>query len=123
MDLQPDGHRAVVTGAATGSGRATAEHLAAGGCPVAALDIDVTACQRQLRELEEAAGKLAGSVIALPADLSRAAGGSEGAAQATEALRVLDIAVNHVRSGAGRTDITMTTAARAQTIAAQEAAS
>ena len=92
MDLGLQDRKAIVTGAAMGIGRATAEALGQEGCTVAALDIDETALK-----------ELAGAIIAVPADLSSADGCSTAATAALDALGGLDILVNNVGSGAVRT--------------------
>lgn len=60
------GATAVVTGAASGQGRAVARRLAGEGAQVAALDIDQTGLDQLMGEIEEAGGR----GLALPADVS-----------------------------------------------------
>jgi len=93
MDLELNGRRAIVTGAALGIGRATVEELAREGCRVAALDIDETA----LKELATPH-----TIVPVTADLSTAEGCAAAAAAALEALGGVDILVNNVGSGAVR---------------------
>lgn len=92
MDLELNGRRALVTGAGTGIGKATAEALASEGVHVAALDID----KKALGELAAGAGGGAGTIHPVPADLSTARGCADGAAASVEALGGLDILVNNV---------------------------
>ena len=82
MNLQ--GQVAVVTGAASGLGRATAEALAAEGAVVAMLDLDATA-------LDAAARAVGGRAFAL--DVTDAAA-AEAALSAIEALGPLRVLVN-----------------------------
>ncbi|HEX6499708.1 MAG TPA: SDR family NAD(P)-dependent oxidoreductase [Micromonosporaceae bacterium] len=60
------GHTAVITGAASGIGRALALRLSAAGCPVAIADIDD-------RGLKETAATLRGPVLSQPLDVRDAA--------------------------------------------------
>jgi NAD(P)-dependent dehydrogenase (short-subunit alcohol dehydrogenase family) len=94
VDLELNGRRALVTGAGTGIGKATAEALAAEGAHVAALDID----EKALSELSAGAG----SLTPIPADLSTAQGCAKGTQAALDALDGLDILVNNVGAGAVR---------------------
>ncbi|MCX4703220.1 SDR family NAD(P)-dependent oxidoreductase [Streptomyces sp. NBC_01373] len=95
MDLELTGRRALVTGAGTGIGRATAEALAAEGCHVTALDID----EKALAELKSQG---AGSITPVQVDLSTADGCRVGTVTALENLGGLDILVNNVGAGAVR---------------------
>jgi NAD(P)-dependent dehydrogenase (short-subunit alcohol dehydrogenase family) len=60
------GRGAIVTGAASGIGRATAERLAAEGARVALLDVH----EEALREVEGAIGAAGGEALAIPCDVS-----------------------------------------------------
>ena len=61
-----DGLTAVVTGAASGQGRAVARRLAGEGAQVAALDMDREGLDELMAEIEQAGG----GGLALPADVS-----------------------------------------------------
>jgi 3-oxoacyl-[acyl-carrier protein] reductase len=81
-----DGKRALVTGAARGIGRATAERLAGEGARVALVDIDSDA-------LAEAASALPSDALALVADVRDEAALRGAVERATSALDGLDVVV------------------------------
>jgi NAD(P)-dependent dehydrogenase (short-subunit alcohol dehydrogenase family) len=83
MDIE--GHAAIVTGAASGMGAATARHLAARGARVAVLDLDHEAAQA----VAEPFGGLA-----LACDVSDAAGAEAAVAAAAEAHGPARLLVN-----------------------------
>ncbi len=101
MDLQLRGKAAIVTGSSRGLGLASAKALAAEGCRVCL-------CARGTEALEQAASALrtiaGGEVIAVPADLSTAAGPEKVVSAALEAFGGIDILVNNVGTAKG-TDI------------------
>jgi NAD(P)-dependent dehydrogenase (short-subunit alcohol dehydrogenase family) len=78
-----DGKRAIVTGAARGIGRATADHLTSLGCRVAICDMDATA----LADI--------GGLTGFQCDISDPTATTAFMAQAVEALGGLDILVNN----------------------------
>ena len=94
--LNLGGKRAVVTGAASGIGRAVARSLAEAGVDVALLDRDAEGCARFAEELR-AAGAHA---IAATCDTSDPASVAAAAQAVTAAFPTLDIVVNH--AGIGR---------------------
>lgn len=83
MDIS--GHAAIVTGAASGLGEATARALAAAGAKVALFDRDLAAARR-------VAAEAGGTAIAC--DVADAASAERAVAAATEALGPARIAVN-----------------------------
>jgi NAD(P)-dependent dehydrogenase (short-subunit alcohol dehydrogenase family) len=96
MELGLDGKRALITGAGTGIGQATALALAAEGVLISALDIDEAA----LAQLVDAAPS--GAVQTVKADLSTSAGCAAAVTEGLRQLGGLDILVNNVGSGAVR---------------------
>jgi NAD(P)-dependent dehydrogenase (short-subunit alcohol dehydrogenase family) len=86
MSAQLSGQAAIVTGAASGIGRATAVALAAEGASVAVLDRDAGAA-------EEVAGRLSGG-LAVPCDLARPEEIAPGVDRVAEAFGRLDVLVN-----------------------------
>jgi NAD(P)-dependent dehydrogenase (short-subunit alcohol dehydrogenase family) len=85
------GRTAVVTGAGSGIGRATAQMLATRGVAVAAVDIDEGAA----RETAELITKVGGRAVAFRADVSRAAELDRAVDGAVAVLGPLDIMVNN----------------------------
>jgi NAD(P)-dependent dehydrogenase (short-subunit alcohol dehydrogenase family) len=96
MELNLTGRRVIVTGGATGIGRATVEAFVAEGCTVAVLDIDTA-------RMDELTTSHQGSVIAVPVDFTDSSQITAGVEAALSALGGLDILVNNVGSGAVRT--------------------
>jgi NAD(P)-dependent dehydrogenase (short-subunit alcohol dehydrogenase family) len=96
MDLGLAGKRALLTGAATGIGRATVLTLAREGVTVAALDIDESALKELVADAPE------GSVLPVRADLMTASGCTAAVEEALRLLGGLDILVNNVGAGAVR---------------------
>ena len=83
-----EGRVALVTGAASGIGRAVALRLGEEGCRVAVVDLDLEGAQATAVEIGE------GSAIAIPADVSDLAAMRLTVAEAEQALTPLDILVN-----------------------------
>lgn len=98
MDLGLAGRNALITGAGSGIGRATAIRLISEGCTVAALDVDVDA----LASLKEESRELAGTAITLRVDFTDASDTAIGVGAALQELGDLDILVNNVGAGAVR---------------------
>jgi meso-butanediol dehydrogenase / (S,S)-butanediol dehydrogenase / diacetyl reductase len=91
MDAQRfAGRNALVTGAASGIGRATALRLVAEGGAVVAVDVN----EQLLTELDAEAGTLAGSISTLVGDVSSEAGVLAIMSTATDRLGGLDVLVN-----------------------------
>jgi NAD(P)-dependent dehydrogenase (short-subunit alcohol dehydrogenase family) len=98
IDLGLGGRRALVTGAATGIGRATAVWLARAGCDVALADKDVAALADACDEVTATGQQGFGITV----DLRDEANVSTLISDVVEALGGLDVAVNNVGSLAGR---------------------
>lgn len=98
MDLGLTGRKVLLTGAATGIGRATVLELAREGCLIAALDIDAPA----LDVLVSDAADLPGSVYPGTVDFTNAEQTVSEVSKALEHLGGLDILINNVGSGAVR---------------------
>lgn len=85
-----EGKRAVITGAASGMGRATAELFAREGARVALLDMQ----EGPLAELADAIGEEGGEALALRADVTREDDVRDAVDRAAEAFGGLDVLVN-----------------------------
>ncbi len=96
MVTKLEGLRVVVTGAATGIGRATALHLLAEGARVALWDRNRDA----LNEALAAFGDHADAAVAVDADVSSAASVQAAFAQTVQALGGVDAAFNNAGIGA-----------------------
>jgi NAD(P)-dependent dehydrogenase (short-subunit alcohol dehydrogenase family) len=84
------GRVALVTGGASGIGRATAEELAAGGATVAVADVDGEAASAVARALEGSGGR----ALAVQLDVTDAAGAESALAYVSHALGPPAILVN-----------------------------
>lgn len=98
IDLGLGGRRALVTGAATGIGRATAVWLARAGCDVALADKEVTALADACDEVTTTGQQGFGITV----DLRDEANVSTLISAVVETLGGLDVAVNNVGSLADR---------------------
>src|SRR5688572_20856162 len=85
------GRTALVTGGASGIGRATARRLAADGAAVAVLDIDRPGADTVAAEIAAAGGKS----VAVAADVSDGAAVRDAVGRARTALGPLHILVNN----------------------------
>ena len=85
------GKVAVVTGAASGIGRAIASDLAGFGASVVIADMDLKNAQKVVREIESAGGK----AIAIKTDVSNAEQVNKMAQQAIQKYGKIDILVNN----------------------------
>ncbi len=86
-----DGRVALVTGAASGMGRATAHLFADEGARVAVTDLDRTAVERVVKEIQDAGGVASGFILDV-ADLVRI---RAVVAEVASALGPIDILVNN----------------------------
>src|SRR6266536_2175498 len=92
------GKTAIVTGAGTGIGRATAQLLARRGARVVAAGLQ----PERLRETVDAITAAGGEAVAVDADLSDPQAIDEVAARAQEAFRGTDVLVNNAAISCSR---------------------
>jgi NAD(P)-dependent dehydrogenase (short-subunit alcohol dehydrogenase family) len=97
---------AVVTGAAQGIGRATAERLACDGDDVAILDVDIEQAHRAATELRQRYGEA--QVACLHCDVSSAAQVEEAFAEIEQSLGKVGVLVNNAGVNAAFDLVTMT---------------
>ena len=93
--MRLDGHAALITGAGSGIGRATAELFAAEGASVAILDLDPEAAATVAAAIVESGGK----ATPITADVSSAEDVSHGVEQAASRLGRLSIVYNNAGVG------------------------
>jgi 3-oxoacyl-[acyl-carrier protein] reductase len=99
--FQLSGRRALVTGAASGIGLATAERLARSGAQVALNDISTTKLAEQVERLQSEGL----TVVAVPGDLSRSGTALAVARAAAEQLGGMDYLINNAGAPLTRTPI------------------
>lgn len=99
MELLLDGKKAIVTGAASGIGRATAVRLASEGVDVVGLDIDEAGLESLVTESTSYSGIVRSAVV----DFMDATETIEAVRRSIQALGGLDLLINNVGSGAVRT--------------------
>ncbi|MEP1423134.1 MAG: SDR family NAD(P)-dependent oxidoreductase [Erythrobacter sp.] len=87
------GHKAVITGAASGMGRATAHLFASEGAAVAVTDLDQSKCGAVAKEINEAG--YSGRAFPLALDVSDEAAIKVGIANIAKELGGIDIVVNN----------------------------
>ncbi|MEP0391528.1 MAG: SDR family NAD(P)-dependent oxidoreductase [Erythrobacter sp.] len=87
------GHKAVITGAASGMGRATAHLFASEGAAVAVTDLDQSKCDAVAKEINEAG--YSGRAFPLALDVSDEAAIKVGIANIAKELGGIDIVVNN----------------------------
>lgn len=97
MDLELQGKAAIVTGAASGIGRAIALALSREGAGLVLADIDVAGCERTLALMRAARGDAKGVVVR--ADASQYADHEATVNAALDAFGGLDVAVNNAGIG------------------------
>ncbi|MFA6299502.1 MAG: SDR family NAD(P)-dependent oxidoreductase, partial [Nocardioides sp.] len=95
--LGMEGKVALVTGGGNGMARATALQLAAAGCDVAVVDLDVEAARRTAADVVD----LGRRAVAIGKDLTDPSGPREMVQQAVAELGELEIAVNFCGGTAG----------------------
>jgi NAD(P)-dependent dehydrogenase (short-subunit alcohol dehydrogenase family) len=93
--MEFSGHVALVTGAASGIGKATALELAKSGSRVAVVDVNSMAMAGILQEIKGSGGTAHGC----NADVSNRSAVNRAIAEATEALGKIDIVVNNAGFG------------------------
>ncbi|WP_132998653.1 SDR family NAD(P)-dependent oxidoreductase [Luteimonas arsenica] len=97
MDLELQGKAAIVTGAASGIGRAIALSLSREGADLVLTDIDVAGCEQTLAQMRAARADAKG--VVLRADASRLDDHEATVNAALDAYGGLDIAVNNAGIG------------------------
>lgn len=103
MDLELQGKAAIVTGAASGIGRATALALSREGADLVLADINAAGCERTLELMRAARADARGVVVR--ADASQHADHEATVKAALDAFGGLDIAINNAGIG-GEANIT-----------------
>ena len=98
MSGQFDGRAVLVTGAARGIGRATAERFAAEGASVALLDVD----EIEANAAAEAISRRGGRAIVTAADVTDSAGVRSAVARAATAFGGLDVLVSNAGTNFAR---------------------